>query len=68
MIVNAFLDNVTFKSTEAENVINRVIFEAGEGIQEDSLENIDEVFLPIFVHYPNGLKDRTLAEPRNASA
>ena len=31
------------------------------------LRNIDEVFLPIFFFYPNGLNDRTRAEPRNAS-
>ena len=29
------------------------------------LDNIDEVFAPIFFYYPNGLRDRTLAEPRN---
>ena len=29
--------------------------------------NIDEVFLPIFFYYPNGLCDRTIAEPRDAN-
>ena len=31
------------------------------------LVNIDEVFRPIFFYYPNGLHDRTRAEPRNPS-
>ena len=35
LIVNAFLDNMTFESTEAESLIKRVIFETGEVIQEE---------------------------------
>ena len=66
VIVNAFLDNVTFKSTEAEKLIKQVILRTGEGIQPHMRANIDEVFLPIFFYYPNGLHDRTIAEPRNA--
>ena len=31
------------------------------------LSNVDAVFRPIFFNYPNGLKDRTRAEPRDAS-
>ena len=67
VIVNAFLDNVTFESTEAEKLIKRVILETGEVIRPNMLLNIDEVFRPIFFYYPNGLDDRTQAEPRNAS-
>ena len=66
VIVNAFLDNVTFKSTEAEKLIKHVILRTGEGIQPHMRANIDEVFLPIFFYYPNGLHDKTIAEPRNA--
>ena len=67
VIVNAFLDNVTFESTEAETLIKRVILKTGEVIRSNMLLNIDEVFRPIFFHYPNGLNDKTHAEPRNAS-
>ena len=67
VIVNAFLDNVTFESTEAKTLIKRVILKTGEVIRSNMLLNIDEVFRPIFFHYPNGLNDKTHAEPRNAS-
>ena len=67
VIVNAFLDNVTFESTEAERLIKRVILKTGEVIRPNMLRNIDEVFLPIFFYYPNGLDDRTRGEPLNAS-
>jgi hypothetical protein len=66
VIVNAFLDNVTFENTDAERLIKDVILQTGEVIQPDMLFNVDAVFRPIFFHYPNGLKDRTRAEPRNA--
>ena len=65
VIVKAFLDKVTFESTDAERLIKRVILKAGEVIQPNMLDNIDEVFRPIFFHYPNGLCDRTRAEPRD---
>ena len=67
VIVNAFLDNVTFESTEAERLIKRVILKTGEVIRPNMLLNIDEVFRPIFFYYPNGLDDRTRGEPRNPS-
>ena len=67
VIVNAFLDNVTFESTEAERLIKRVILKTGEVIRPNMLLNIDEVFRPIFFYYPNGLDDRTRARPLNAS-
>ena len=63
-IVNAFLDNVTFKSTDAEDLIKGVILRTGEVARYDMLLNVDEVFQPIFFHYPNGLRDKTRAEPR----
>ncbi len=66
VIVNAFLDNVTFESTPAEALIKRIILTANTW-PPNMLRNIDEVFRPIFFHYPNGLSDRTLAEPRDAS-
>jgi hypothetical protein len=66
VIVNAFLDNVTFESTEAERLIKRVILKTGEVIRPNMLLNIDEVFRPIFFYYPNGLDDRTRGEPRNS--
>ena len=47
-VLNAFLDDVTFESTEAENLIKQVILNAGEVMRRNLLENIDEVFQPIF--------------------
>ena len=67
IIVNAFLDNVTFESTEAERLIKEIILRTREVIPPHMLGHIDEVFRPIFFYYPNGLSDRTLSEPRNAS-
>ena len=67
VIVNAFLDNVTFENTGAERVIKQVILRTGEVILPNLLLNIDEVFRPIFFYYPNGLDDRTRGEPRNPS-
>ena len=70
MIVNAFLDNVTFESTEAESLLKRVILktgEVGEVLPQNMLRNVDEVFRPIFIFYPNGLADKTQAEPRDAN-
>ena len=67
IIVNAFLDNVTFESTEAERLIKGIILRTREVIPPHMLGHIDEVFRPIFFYYPNGLSDRTLSEPRNAS-
>ena len=67
VVVNAFLDNVTFESTEAERLIKRVILNTGEVIRPNMLLNVDEVFRPIFFYYPNGLHDRTRGEPRNPS-
>ena len=64
-IVNAFLDNVTFQSTEAERLIKEVILRKGEIVPQHMHNDIDEVFLPIFINYPNGLHDRTRAEPRD---
>ena len=64
-IVNAFLDNVTFQSTEAERLIKEVILRKGEIIPQHMHNSMDEVFLPIFIYYPGGLRDRTRAEPRD---
>ena len=59
---------MTFENSEAECLIKRVILETGEVIQEEDIRNIDEVFGPIFFYYPLGLKDRSRAVPRPASA
>ena len=65
VIVNAFLANVSFGSDEAEGQIMRIILATHEW-PPDMLHDIDEVFRPIFFYYPNGLNDRTRAEPRDA--
>jgi hypothetical protein len=64
-IVNAFLDNVTFVSTEAEELIKEVILKTGAVIPPSMLHNIDEVFQPIFFYFPNGVEDRTRRKPRD---
>jgi hypothetical protein len=66
VIVNAFLDGATFDSSEAEGMIKRIILNTSCW-SPDMFQNIDEVFRPIFFNYPNGLSDRTVAEPRDAS-
>ena len=66
-IVNAFLDNVTFRSSEAERLIKEVILRKGEIIPQHMHNSMDEVFLPIFINYPGGLRDRTRAEPRDTN-
>ena len=64
-IVNAFLHDVTFEITEADTLIKQVMHKTGGVIRPNMLENIDEVFRPIFFYYPNGLDDRTRAVPRD---
>ena len=69
VIVNAFLGNITFESTLAESLIKRIICSTNNPRlpwPSDMLHNIDEVFRPIFVNYPNGLSDRSRSEPRDA--
>ena len=65
VIVNAFLGNVTFVNTEAETLIKQVILRIGKVIEPNMLENIDEVFQPIFFDYPD-YPDRTRGKPRDA--
>ena len=67
-IVNAFLDGVTFDSTEAEILIKQVILNTGDDISDNILADIEEVFEPIFYYFPNGLKDKTWWRPRDVSA
>ena len=63
-IVNEFLGGVTFNSTEAEDLIRRCLQEE-ESLPLDMQERLEEAFSPIFFHYPNGLKDRTMWTPRD---
>ena len=71
VIVNAFLGNITFESPLAECLIKRIICSTTNNSRiqwpPDMLHTIDEIFLPIFVYYPNGLGDRSLSEPRDAT-
>ena len=70
VIVNAFLGNITFESPLAECLIKRIICSTTNNSRiqwpPDMLHTIDEIFLPIFVNYPNGLSDRSRSEPRDA--
>ena len=65
VIVNAFLDNVTFENTEAETLIKQVILRIGKVIEPNMLLNIDEVFQPIFFDYPD-YPNRTRGKPLDA--
>ena len=65
VIVNAFLDNVTFVNTEAETLIKQGILRIGKTMETNMLLNIDEVFQPIFFHFPD-YPNRTRGQPRDA--
>ena len=67
VIVNAFLDDLTLQSTPAEILIKQVILETGEVIHENMLDNVDNVFRPIFFYYPD-YPDRTRGRPLDAGS
>ena len=65
-IVNEFLGKVTFNNPEAEALLVAAL------VDESSLSlqmyaRLEEVFSPIFFHYPNGLKDRSVWQPKDTS-
>ena len=65
-IVNAFLDKITFHHPQAEELL--MVALQDEMCLTPSIHlHVEEVFSPIFFHYPNGLKDRSVWEPRDTS-
>ena len=65
-IVNEILGKSTFNNPEAEEVLVATLQD--EACLPRSMQLLlDEVFSPIFFHYPNGLKDRSVWEPRDTS-
>ena len=64
-IVNEFLGQITLNNPEAEQLLLTAL--EGESCLTPSMQQrIEEVFSPIFFNYPNGLKDRSVWEPRDA--
>ena len=64
-IVNAFLDKITFHHPQAEELL--MVALQDEMCLTPSIHlHVEEVFSPIFFHYPNGLRDRSVWEPRDS--
>ena len=65
-IGNEFLGKVAFDNPEAEGLLVAALND--ESCLTPSMHSrVQEVFCPIFFHYPNGLKDRSVWEPRDTS-
>ena len=58
-IVNEFLGTVTFNNPEAEASLVAVLVEESS-LSLQMYARLEEVFSPIFFHYPNGLTDRSV--------
>ena len=65
-IVNEFLGQMTFNNPEAEELLVKAL-EDESCLTPWMLHRFEEVFSPIFFHYPNGLKDRSVLQPRDTS-
>ena len=63
-IVNEFLGRITFNNPEAEELLVAAL-EDESCLTPAMRLRMEEVFCPIFFHYPNGLKDRSVWEPRD---
>jgi hypothetical protein len=65
-IVNAFLNKITFHHPQAEELLVAALND--ETCLPHSMHTrVEEVFTPIFIHYPKGLKDRSVWEPRDTN-
>ena len=65
-IVNEFLGRVTFNNPEAEALlVATLVDESSPRLQ--MCARLEEVFSPIFFHFPNGLKDRSVRQPNDTS-
>ena len=63
-IVNEFLGKKTFNNPEAEHMLLAALEDESPWIAQKQ-HRIAEVFEPIFFHYPHGLQDRSVWEPRD---
>ena len=66
-IVDAFFGGVTCAEDAAFDAFESVL-EAGRIPPAQQLSFISEMFEPIFLHYPGGVSDRSIAYPRDAVA
>ena len=65
-IVNEFLGQMTLNNPEAERLLLTALQD--ESCLSPSMhQRIEGMFSPIFFHYPNGLRDRSVWEPRDTS-
>ena len=65
-IVNAFLNKMTFHHPQAEELLVAAL--NNETCLTPSIYlHVQEIFSQIFFYYPNGLKDRSVWEPRDTS-
>jgi len=65
-IVNAFLDNMTFHYQEAEELLLATLNDE-TCLTDPMYQHVQEVFTQIFFYYPNGLKDRSVWQARDAN-
>ena len=63
-IVNEFLGKITFNNPEAEHMLLAALEDESPWIARKQ-HRIAEVFEPISFHYPHGLQDRSVWEPRD---
>ena len=64
-IVDEILSKITFDNPQAEDMLLAALKHESSCIPQ-ILHRIKQMFEPIFFHYPNGLKDRSVWEPRDA--
>ena len=65
-IVNEVLGNITLNNPKAEALLDAALTD--DSVLPASVqERLDEVFSPIFLYFPKGLKDRSEWQPRNTS-
>ena len=63
-IVNELLDKIRFDNPEVEHMLLAALEDESPRIPQ-MVHRIREMFEPIFFHYPLGLKDRSVWEPRD---
>ena len=66
LIIHAFLGGIVTKGGDGEDAVNRVLADE-EKWSEEALALISKVFEPIFLHYPNGIQDRTVWHERDTA-
>ena len=64
-IVNEFLGQMTFNNPKSEQLLLTALRDE-TCLSPSMQEGMEEVFSPVFFHYPNGLLHRSVWEPRDA--